>query len=998
MTDVMNVISTAIMADAQLRANTVLMTLIEGVNAKRGMFASEYEFAGEVRKQLAGFNEYLKHDGVTALLVKIDEQLASIKPSVYSTVNSQFSEVNLFETIEQFKSAMAYKEPAVKNYVDQLSYELTNTTRPHFVYLPSMINVMSTYKTDAKVNECVTYWEKYVDTNRSKLIMLESVMQLDMVSGGFYRPISDTIKKFIAEGNYSSAQIGLAVKNYPQTPIVSTMLQQLAILESENKPGFNLGNGNNFTKVYNYIGPALKNDDGITIFFEDTFLRIGREAINESAVQRSLGTSGEISVTEIKAVKVFESAPEFYTLAKSFEYLNFAKKNDGISTKLRHVNIDFKLNESGQIDLYLNDMHIADPSKINYSELFILENGTTRNCSSTLFNNVEKIYNVEFVKFLVSESASAMIVNIGDDFYVYDKVDEKTSNIYKTNGAGVSKYVAEKFNYDVSKLFSAYIDEETDRIRVIESKKQTVSDALAKLGESMYEIDNAMKRRINEKDRSTLLDLREKIEREMIQLQNTYVLLEHEAINDTSTTVGLQIGDDVTTHDGKEGKVVDAAGANQYIVNLGDRMEKLDVGSLTKVEPKTQSVTESKKEDGQQQQQQQGEQVQQQEEQQEEESDDKKEKKDKKPAKKEKKSGTCPKELFDVIKKEYEMCKAEYEKADARVKSAFDWLFAQHNIFISQIDQYMSLGDKLDSVLGDSDVDTSALYAKLTKKAETFAEIMKEISGEFQAAKTQAQEINEGQITDAYNKYLTTIASVADKLISKLNSFVQRNGTELIDLNAQIDINAAKAQAAKAKLNLSKLDVKTIQQPQIQDGAGVQPQTSETAQHQAAQTSQEQAQEHVDQTPQAQSQEHQSQQPVQQPVENEHAQVVQAPNAQPLSQPQSAQDILDTWTKKHQPQQSQQIQQPQTQQPQQQQTTQPVQAQTQQPQDVNIPLPKDEQSQDEYKKRLQEMTNEQLAQEAATQFKMPLNEAMKDVEKERETYVEELLYRQRMFK
>ena len=613
MTDFAHGILDSIRGDRELIMNPVLMAVVENLENKRSNYQTEEDFLVVMREALAVANGYIKSQRVEDILVKIDEKIGTEAGSnMHTKIARMYYEADVPAAIQAIRESDAYSEPVIKNYVDNALLELSLKKVPYFKYLPGFIGNLSTYRTNETVNEWVTKFETYIEENRKKLMLLETVHYLDGIGNGFYHGITEKIKPFIVAGEYSSSKIMLEMKDFATVQVIKDLMVALQAQETNETKQFNLGVGDGGTKVYNYIGPVLKENGNMIIFTDGCFVNLTSEAVDEKSVARLLGKSGDITVQELTPEYVFENKSDYYQLAKSFEFLGFNVKDRGISTKLRNIKVDFKVNESDNLDLYLNDQHIEDPKKINYHQMFVLENNYVKNCSTTLFNNMDKIYNVEFVKLLVNESknAAAIIINVNEDYYVYDFVDAKKREIYKTDGFKLQQFVFEKFGYDVRALFGIQIDDVKGKVLNIDARKQEILESISKLEESDKLLEKTMSNEgIKQADIESLRGLREKVEREIVTLKNAYILLEDERSQmlnqpQSQQQEDFKLGDTVDfvgENDNESGRIVaippDAKDTSFMVYTTNGRTQKVDRSTMSKSQPTNEAKKEDKNDD-----------------------------------------------------------------------------------------------------------------------------------------------------------------------------------------------------------------------------------------------------------------------------------------------------------------------------------------------------------------------------------------------------------------
>ena len=600
---------TVINNDVELANNMMLKTVIENIQMKASS-VSEYELLEDMKLQLTGVNAYIKNLKIDELIKKIDEKLdEKAGDNIHIVVAKMYNEVNIHSEVAKIKESKVYTEPVVKNYVDSMLYEMQYSKNPMFKYIPGFIAILTPYATDETVKESLDMINGYVDKNFAKLIMLEAVHYLEGTPNNFYNEIVRKLKNYIVEGQYSADVINMEMKDFSNIPAVTGMLNALRVFDQSKNPHFDLGAGDGQTSVYNYIGPVIKEGKSLIAFLDDCFLHITPDDITESKdnYKRIIGETDGIKICEFKPEYIYESKQDFYKFAKSFEHLQFHLAENGITKRLKKVKIDFNVNEEGNLDLYLNDDMINDVKNINFTNLFIMEDQMNKQCAVTVFENIDNIFNVEFMKFIVNESRGkiSMVINIKDNYYVYDFVDETKRDIYELDGYKLSKFVSDNFNYDVTGLFNIQINDIKGKVKIIEDKKNKITESIKKMEESRKTIDDTLDKDIKEEDRKELEVLREKVEKEILNLQNTFVMLEDEkrkidttdVIDDSTKT--YTVGDNVKVIESDmNGRIVSADVSNdQYLIFTDDSKTVKKAGSeLVGVEQESVTEAEEKEE------------------------------------------------------------------------------------------------------------------------------------------------------------------------------------------------------------------------------------------------------------------------------------------------------------------------------------------------------------------------------------------------------------------
>ena len=904
MADFASDILNSIKNDREFKFNPVIMAVVETLENKRQNFQVEDDYLSAIKESLSSVNAYVKNQKIEGLIVKIDEKLATdVNASMHTKVNRMYYEIDMPGALNAIRESSVYSEPVVKKYVDAAVMEMQSNKMPYFKYLPGFMGTLSTYRTDAIINEWCSKFEKYVEDNRKKLMLLETIHYLDGIGNGFYRGVTEKLKPFALSNDVTADKIMFEMKDFTVVPIVKEMIMAMQAQEASDGKQFNLGPGDGNTKVFNYVGPVLKENNNMILLVDGKFLNITNIAIDEKNIERVFGTTGDITIQEVKPEYVYEAAGEYYQIAKSFEYLNFKANTNGVNTKLRNINVDFKVNEAGDLNLYLNDQHIEDPKAINFHQMLVLENNYVKTCSTILFNNIDKVYNVEFVKLLVNESknAASLIINVNEEYYVYDFIEDNKRNVFKTDGFNLQKFVLEKFGYDVRELFSIQINDVKDKVGLIEKRKTEIQDALSKLDESYAILDETINNpQTKPEDVEMLRNLVEKVEKERVALKNAYILLEDEKLtamgqNQTDAPANFKLGDNVTYGDNKNGRIVasDPDGKNFSVFTSEGHVEKTTRDSMTKAqstneaksqtaEEKAQEVEDKAKEDAQKE-----EKAQEKAQAQEEKAQSAQEKTQAQEEKtqdaqaqtqaQEDKSQQAQQGIvsqpqptsaqptktdgsFKEISSQFGELRSALDTVRPEVKEKFEDLTDDLDVLIKQTGELESLRSEIDNIKTDK-VDFSKVEKKFGKLVNDLKNIAGELTAEFGKGAQQVV-LSESMITSAYDKYIGVVSSVADKLTTKVSNIVKKLSGDIIDLDADVKVLGARSYAAKAKEELAASAEKNTDIPVAGPDAGVQAtlnmEHDTQAQAQEAQAQAQEAQAQAQET-QAQAQETQAQ-------------------------------------------------------------------------------------------------------------------------------------------
>ena len=192
------------------------------------------------------------------------------------------------------------------------------------------------------------------------------------------------------------------------------------------------------------------------------------------------------------------------------------------------VLISFAVNEDNTLYLKINGSVVEDLTKVELSEIFLMEQLETRSKLTTLFRGLDMIVNLEFAKKLVNErlNSDSIVFTMGETLYVFEKYGQNRI-VKKMEGLAFHNYVMERFNYDVSDLYEIELEQREKQLRQIDEEKTLVEKDLTKLENSILQIEEALKDQgLSAEYQTQLSDLKVSIEKNVNSLRNHYIALD----------------------------------------------------------------------------------------------------------------------------------------------------------------------------------------------------------------------------------------------------------------------------------------------------------------------------------------------------------------------------------------------------------------------------------------------------------------------------------------
>ena len=189
--------------------------------------------------------------------------------------------------------------------------------------------------------------------------------------------------------------------------------------------------------------------------------------------------------------------------------------------------MEFKAEEDGILNLYVNENKIEDPNSINFSELLMVESSDVKSRVSNILKSTDSIFNFEFIKTLTNQLTlkEAYVMELNNDFHICEKINN-VERIWKNdiNEHKLYGYIMENFKYDISPIFKVKINEQVKAIKDIVSKKEEIVMNISKLEENIKKIDeNMASGEIDSTYFNQLETIKEQLETKIISLKEQSV-------------------------------------------------------------------------------------------------------------------------------------------------------------------------------------------------------------------------------------------------------------------------------------------------------------------------------------------------------------------------------------------------------------------------------------------------------------------------------------------
>ena len=461
------------------------------------------------------------------VLESILHQFAKLEDTNESRTHKIACKINLANKLKAVRESKSGSNPIILSQIEILEGYLTSGI-PDFAICESFIAAFKDHKYDTAIAKEISKVEKYLNENRSEILLLNSIYTIDSMPSGNYNTVSTDLKNMLVNEAYTSDILKIKYGN--SVPLVNQLISDLRLLESQKTGYFTLGEGDSFTKVTNLIAPAVKAKDGMIVYMDDRFVSI-RESKGLTGKEKTIYIDGSFKIAEVDPAYIQEKFPKFYKIAESFATLGFKKNIDGTgveSNAIRNFDIGFKLNADRELDIYVNESLIHD-TDINLMETLSLEHPSIKEKVITLFENSGSLFNLDFIKELTNDRtlAEATVLKLNNDFYLCEKLNSAERDWRKVDEHDLYEFCMTKFNYDISPIFKTKIDEKKEAYRKIENKKNSISVDINKLEDTMEKLQKAISNPdLKSEEVKKLSGIREAIEANITSLKQDYVGLD----------------------------------------------------------------------------------------------------------------------------------------------------------------------------------------------------------------------------------------------------------------------------------------------------------------------------------------------------------------------------------------------------------------------------------------------------------------------------------------
>lgn len=507
-----------------LKNELLVKMLTESIDKSIALNESESAIYNSLKVGVVSLNEKIKSPVLESILLQFAKNEETPESKVYKLAN----EINFENIVRALKESAAYANPIIKTQVDGLDKAVATGTPGFSLCLP-FIQVFEQYSHDKTVGSCVESVKSYISKNRAKLSVISTIYQLDSMKSPAYAGVSSDLKSMLLAESYS-ADI-LKLKYNTSVPLVTNLINDLRLIESQETGSFTLGEGNGDTQISNLIAPAIKTEDGLIMYVDNRFLSI-RESKGLNGTESKIHIDENFKIADIDPNYVKSNYSDFYQLCEAYVNLGFTKTADGLGVEtsaIKNFKLGLRANENKEIEFYINDSKVNESNDASISEALALQPTQIQVRVARILENTKDIFNFEFIKEVTNDRtlSEALVFNLNSSYYVCDKVNAADRVWKKVDENELYHFIGSKFNYDISKIFKVKIDEAAAINKEIETQKQAILENISKLESSITKLDDAANNpNLDPSETKYFVDLKESITGTINKLKEEYISLD----------------------------------------------------------------------------------------------------------------------------------------------------------------------------------------------------------------------------------------------------------------------------------------------------------------------------------------------------------------------------------------------------------------------------------------------------------------------------------------
>ena len=527
MNDFVNNVLTELQTNPNTKDNNLVKLVVESANKSIMSNESSQLIYDQLKRGLTTVNEQAKIAELEAIL----SQFEKLEDTDDSKIEKLGRIGNLSEKIKSIKESNAYSNPIIADKVNIYEAKISNTPAEFNLY-PSFVEDFKSHAIEESVKQAVDSISNVLESNSAKFEIMYAVSMMEGRNASLYAGISEDLKSMLVNESFTADVIKIK-HGSTNLPLVNSLINSLKIIESKSNEDFTIGTGDANTSVRNVICPAIKSaKKSITTFIDGRFIRITEsDKLNGSEIEVHAKSNG-YSISTINPDWVKEKHSQFYKVCESYAKLGFklSENYQGVeSSNISKFNIGLVVNESKDLDLYINGSKVEDAKSVNITEALVMLDDSTKSFAKTILENTSMILNLGFIKSVVNDRtlSESTVFNLGENYFICNMLNEAEREWSANNEYQMYEHFITNFNYDISPIFGTKINEQASEIKSIQERKAEILKNIEKLEESSTKLSNTSNSEAVDPSNAAKLDeLKSSINSSIELLKEEFIKLE----------------------------------------------------------------------------------------------------------------------------------------------------------------------------------------------------------------------------------------------------------------------------------------------------------------------------------------------------------------------------------------------------------------------------------------------------------------------------------------
>lgn len=523
MKDFIQKVLTELNENEKINSNSLVKMVVESANKSISNRENTESIYKQIKNDLSKINEHLNDQTIGILLSQFDKN----EETTDAIIERMAKMGDLKSEIASIKESTAVSNPVIAASIERFESMLESTAE--FKLYPSFINEFSKYSTEKSVQESVNAISKVLESNAEDLEVLFNIYEMSGIHSALYSGIIGDLKEMLVNESYSADIIDLKFGK-TNLPMVKSLVNNLKVLESKRNGEFTLGAGDSNNLIQDVIAPTVSVSEGTIItYIDDRFMKVEESKDKVEGDNVHINEAG-FAISTVNPQEVKESHESFYSLCEAFARLGFKQEgNSVVSNSIRNFNLGFAFNESKELEAYVNGTKIDKVEDINLSEALAMESSDVKKMVNTILENSQAILNLKFIKNIsnIATLAESTVFELDGNFFLCKKVDSANREWSKVDENEMYIYFKENYNYDISNIYGAAINEAEEKIKDVEARKAIILENVSKLEGAVTEIQEALKSPKLQKGAIPKLEkLKEGIESNISALKEEFIQLD----------------------------------------------------------------------------------------------------------------------------------------------------------------------------------------------------------------------------------------------------------------------------------------------------------------------------------------------------------------------------------------------------------------------------------------------------------------------------------------